>query len=45
MNTTIEFNIFALVQVSNFALNKQFLIFGPNLAKKGNSSQKQKKQT
>ena len=34
IDTTIEFCIFQLVFVSNFTLNKQFWIFGPNLPKK-----------
>ena len=34
IDTTIEFCIFELVFVSNFTLNKQFWIFGPNLPKK-----------
>ena len=34
IDITIEFCIFELVFVSNFTLNKQFWIFGPNLSKK-----------
>ena len=34
IDTTIEFCILELVFVSNFTLNKQFWIFGPNLPKK-----------
>ena len=43
MDTTIEFNIFELVFVSNSTLNKQFGIFGPNLPKKDIYGQKQKR--
>ena len=32
-HTTIEFWMFELAFVSNFTLNKRFLIFGPNLPK------------
>ena len=39
---TIEFCIFKLVFVSNFTLNKQFWIFGPNLPKNDIYGQKQK---
>ena len=45
IDTTIEFCIFELVFVSNFTLNKQFWIFGPNLPKKDIYGQKQKKWT
>ena len=45
IDTTIEFCIFELVFVSNFTLNKQFWIFGPNLPKKDIYVQKQKKWT
>ena len=45
IDTTIEFCIFKLVFVSNFTLNKQFWIFGPNLPKKDIYGQKQKKWT
>ena len=44
-DSTIEFCIFKLVFVSNFTLNKQFWIFGPNLPKKDIYGQKQKKWT
>ena len=36
MDTTIEFCILELVFLSNFLLNKQFWIVGPNLPKKDN---------
>ena len=45
IDTTIEFCIFELVFVSNFTLNKQFWIFGPNLPKKDIYGQKQKMST
>ena len=38
---TVEFCIFRLVYVPSFSLNGQFLIFGPNLFKKGTYSLKQ----
>ena len=43
--TTIEVCIFELAFVPNFTLNKNFLIFGPNLPKKDIYGQKQKKWT
>ena len=43
IDTTIEFCIFELVFVSNFTLNQQFWIFGPNLPKKDIYGQKKKK--
>ena len=43
IDTTIKVCIFELVFVSNFTLNKQFRIFGPNLPKKDIYGQKQKK--
>ena len=45
IDTTIEFCIFELVFVSNFTLNKQFWIFGPNLPKKDIYVQNQKNWT
>ena len=42
IDTTIEFCIFELVFVSNFTLNNQFWIFGPNSPKKDIYGQKQK---
>ena len=40
MNATIGFCIFELAEESNFTLNTQFWIFGPNLPKKSISGQK-----
>ena len=45
IDTTIEFCIFELGFISNFTLNKQFWIFGPNLSNKDIYGQKQKKWT
>ena len=45
IDTTIEFCIFKLAFVSNFTLNKQFWIFGPNLPKKDIYCQKQKQKS
>ena len=44
-NSAIEFCMFKLVKVPNLSLYWQFWIFGPNLLKKGISSQEQKKWT
>ena len=45
VNSITEFSIFELVSVTNFSFNWQFWLFGPNLPKKGISTQKQKKWT
>ena len=45
IDTTTEFYIFKLVFVSNFTLNKQSWILGPNLRKKDTCGQKQKNWT
>ena len=41
-NSIIEFCIFELVSVPNFSIKWQFLFLGPNLTKKGISTQNQK---
>ena len=45
LNIIIEFCMFELVYVPNFSLKQEFWLFGPNLPKKGISSQKQKRQS
>ena len=42
MEMTIEFYIFELVQIPNFSLRKQFLVFETDFLNKDTSIQKQK---